>query len=155
MTPIFEKINFLGFCRIFGLQTVPAGWPGPGPPIPIFKKFSKKIPKKFFFLIFWMLSLFDVIFHKDDPGKWPLKWLFLNRYAETRFLAWKPCQPPGQDLGPIYHFFKKLPKKILFLKIFAFFAVFDQNSPHHHPYAFPAKKIDFGRKNVLLRIWGG
>ena len=70
------------------------------------------------------------------------------KYAETRFLAWKPCQPPGQDLGPIYHFFKKLPKKILFLKIFAFFAVFDQNSPHHHPYSFPAKKIDFGRINT-------
>ena len=52
MTPIFEKINFLGFCRIFGLQTVPAAWPGPGPPIPIFKNFSKKIPTKIFFFNF-------------------------------------------------------------------------------------------------------
>ena len=48
----------------------------------------------------------------------------------------------------IYHFFK-FKKKLG--KLFAFFAVVDQNSPHHHPYAFPAKNCDFGRKNVYSR----
>ena len=56
----------------------------------------------------------------DDPWKWPLKWLFLNRYAETRFLAWKPCQPPGQDLGPHLPFLKISPKNFFFGKFFAF-----------------------------------
>ena len=51
MTPIFEKNIFLGFCRIFGLQTMPAAWPGAGPPIPILKKFPKKF-QHFFFKFF-------------------------------------------------------------------------------------------------------
>ena len=63
----------------------------------------------------------------------------------------KPVPATWPGPGPPFAIFKKFPQTIFFLKFFAFFAVFDQNSPHHHPYAFPAKKIDFGRKNVLLR----
>ena len=141
MTPIFEKINFLGFCRIFGLKTVPAAWPGPGPPIPIFKKFSEKIPKKFF-LIFWMLSLFDVIFHKDDPGKWPLKWLFLNRMLRLDFWPENQASRLARTWASFTIFLNY--QKNFFFQNFCFFRRF--RPKFTPPYAFPAKKSILGEK---------
>ena len=47
-----------------------------------------------------------------------------------------PAAGPGS--GPPFTIFKKFPQ-LFFILFFAFFAVFDQNSPHGHPYVFPAK----------------